>query len=978
MQWIHLARAAAFATLAISSVPTCTKPQRCVVSRFGGLFVAVLLAFITASSTVASQPDLRLFNELSSEQRALSAKRLSATGQGPLETKVYSFNPAVAKILHETGAATVAIDLPGAGTVEVDLRLEQQYGEAEMMVSGSVRGFEVAPVYLSFFPTGIEGSLLLPGNDLGALRYVIARAQGGAQLVSLLHPSASNAAAVADTISMADKPMAKAATVKKVAASVQGWYDDGTRVDVLPVFSKSFQQATKMNGKDLAEYAQSQIRNQANLAFSNSGLGHLTIRVVGILPNGSLDPALVLSRSIEQGLGGVGTALFASMDPEIENLRNKYGADHVTVIVENFSGVECGGSIIASVFTPGVQQYNAIARVHVDSYGKHSCAGYPELWIHEFGHNLGGRHAIIDEAAAFPTLSAYSYGYSGNSIRTIMGTPASSMNPGILYFSKPNGTCENKGQLVQCGSYANQVTGAPETNMTRFVEERFPLLSQIQTAADCKMNAVQLHQKVNAEGASNYVIDAVPHPDHCWADVVVDAASAEWLTAKTVLPVGSGSIIVSATPNMGAARVGLIKIGSTTIRILQNGAACSYVITPDQVSPVPYTSSTQRLAVTSATGCTYRLSTTGSWLKILSPASPVNGSAIVQIAVDQNVAPTARSAQVTIEPVNGQPAVSKIITQSGIPCAPTLSISGKSEVAGIGSTPVPVTATTALSPTYAAGTVTINVESAAGCPWSAASSDPTWLTASKASGSGGGVVTLAWSRNQAVTSRAGYFTVAGVNIPIVQADQPCAAVPQVDVASLLAGEVPATGKTFIIPVLNRYEPGRCSWVAGADGWAGLADVYIEFKDKPGVWVQGQGGYGDGTIKLVVNLSPRPARQEHFFIVTTATPAGATGSTSVVQDFWFTQVASACQITTSLDGGYTFAGYPNSTAMQLTVPAGCPWSIDGRGLSASPSSGVGPASVSIGPNYYNTTGQRTYGVVYINNAFQFGWSQDPAP
>jgi len=120
-------------------------------------------------------------------------------------------------------------------------------------------------------------------------------------------------------------------------------------------------------------------------------------------------------------------------DPQVNAMRDQYGADMVSLVVHNLSA--CGIGFLMSEpsvsFAPNAYQVTAW-----------DCAGANLTMPHEFGHIQGADHNPED-ASGYPTGAAYrwSYGhYIDGNYRTVMSysTPCSISCPRHPYFSNPN------------------------------------------------------------------------------------------------------------------------------------------------------------------------------------------------------------------------------------------------------------------------------------------------------------------------------------------------------------------------------------------------------------------------------------------------------------------------------------------------------------------------------------------------------------
>ncbi|MBL8747111.1 MAG: hypothetical protein JNK58_12245 [Phycisphaerae bacterium] len=159
----------------------------------------------------------------------------------------------------------------------------------------------------------------------------------------------------------------------------------------------------------------------ANVAYGNSQI-NLRIR-----------SAFKAETSYAQNATDMGVDLSALQNPndglmdEAHTLRNQYGADLVTLIV-NASNSACGIGYLMSSVGPSFQSlaFNVVARTCVSGL----------TFPHELGHNMGCAHDR-DNAGGASYAFAYGYRTPGNSYRTVMAYAPGTRVP---YFSNPDVT----------------------------------------------------------------------------------------------------------------------------------------------------------------------------------------------------------------------------------------------------------------------------------------------------------------------------------------------------------------------------------------------------------------------------------------------------------------------------------------------------------------------------------------------------------
>lgn len=160
----------------------------------------------------------------------------------------------------------------------------------------------------------------------------------------------------------------------------------------------------------------------ANVAYGNS---QITLRIRA---------AFKAETSYTQNSSDMGADLSALQNPsdgqmdDAHTLRNTYGADLVTLIVNGAAGGACGIGYIMTSVGPSFQNlaFNVVARTCVSGL----------TFPHELGHNMGCAHDR-DNAGSASWPYAYGYRTPNNLYRTVM---AYSPGTRVAYFSNPDVT----------------------------------------------------------------------------------------------------------------------------------------------------------------------------------------------------------------------------------------------------------------------------------------------------------------------------------------------------------------------------------------------------------------------------------------------------------------------------------------------------------------------------------------------------------
>jgi hypothetical protein len=218
-------------------------------------------------------------------------------------------------------------------------------------------------------------------------------------------------------------------------------------------------------------------------------------------------------------------------------------------------------------------------------------------------------------------------------------------------------------------------------------------------------------------------------------------ADAAWLSITSGAGgTGPGAVQFSAAANAGAGRTGTITAAGQTFTVIQD-SGCSAVVAPDTIAE-PAAGGSQNVGVTTAADCAWTAASNAPWITIAMPASGT-GNGNVQLDIQPNSG-AARSGTATVA---GQ--MVTVNQESGC----SVSIAPAGQAVGV-----------------AGGTGSFTVTAPAGCPWTAVSNNPEWLTVtSGASGSGAGIVQFNAVANASGAARTGTITVSGQTFTVTQA-----------------------------------------------------------------------------------------------------------------------------------------------------------------------------------------------------------------
>lgn len=331
-----------------------------------------------------------------------------------------------------------------------------------------------------------------------------------------------------------------------------------------------------------------------------------------------------------------------------------------------------------------------------------------------------------------------------------------------------------------------------------------------------------------------------------------------WITIQSASPgSGSGLVTFAVAATTGAARAGSLTVAGHKV-IVNQGQGCTYSISPTQES-VPATGGGGRVTVTAADGCGWSASSAVPWITITAGSSGSGGGVVTYTA-----AATTGPARSGTMQVAGQ----VVTVNQGQGCAFAIS---------------PANATVA----DAGGQTSFEVQSSAGCAWTAsASSQAPWITiASGASGNGNGTVQLTVAANTG-PARSGTVTAAGRTFTVNQG-QGCTFAIVPASASIADAGGPASFEV--------QSPAGCGWTAASQApWITVAS--------------GGSGSGNGIVQLTVGANTGPGRMG------TVTAGGHT--------FTVNQ-GSGCSYALTPASENVPAGGANGT-VNIAAPAGCGW------------------------------------------------------
>lgn len=326
---------------------------------------------------------------------------------------------------------------------------------------------------------------------------------------------------------------------------------------------------------------------------------------------------------------------------------------------------------------------------------------------------------------------------------------------------------------------------------------------------------------------------------------------------------------VQPTPGVNyEARVSAVGSGgngeSTTSNPFSWAAPCVPGISPTNRT-ISAGAATGSVGVTLAAACGWTAVSNAAWITVTGGASGT-GNGTVNYSVAANSSITQRVGTITIA------GLTFTVTQSGVNCSTTVA---------------PLSASIAST----GGSGSTGVTSPAGCPWSAVSAAPSWLTVTGgASGNGNGTVSYSVGANPDGLARQGTIAIGGQIFVVDQAPAPCTYS-----ISPTSANFAAAGATSTTTVTA---PDGCVWsaVSSAPSWL--------------VVITGANGNGDGTVTFAAGPNPLTQTRQ-----ATLSIGGRT--------FTVNQAAAPCTYSLA-PASVSIASGASSGTTTVTAQAGCSW------------------------------------------------------
>ena len=346
--------------------------------------------------------------------------------------------------------------------------------------------------------------------------------------------------------------------------------------------------------------------DQANAVYANSGITS-RLRLVHYEQIAYSD-----SGSFVTDLNRLTTTGDGYMD-NVHTLRNTYGADLVSLFVENKQ--YCGYAWIGP---------NAIYAFSVVNRG---CASGNMSFVHELGHNVGALHDPYVDSSTSP----YAYGHGTTDAsqrwRTVMAYNDACVAAGtsctrIPYFSNPN---LSYGDPPHALGTISTNDNARVHNQNAYTVANFRSVG----ATSCTFTFSPTSASIGAP-ATNGSFSVTAGAGCAWNST----SSASWLAiGASSGTTASGTMYYSAAANGGPARSASISVGGKSFAVSQ-ASGCTYSLSPTSASVVAGGGS-GTFTLTAGAGCSWSVASSASWLTV-SSATSGTGNATVSYSVAAN------------------------------------------------------------------------------------------------------------------------------------------------------------------------------------------------------------------------------------------------------------------------------------------------------------------------------------------------------
>ena len=460
----------------------------------------------------------------------------------------------------QKAASAIRVDLFDGQAVSVTRDRLERRADADYTWHGRLPGHPRGYALITIVNGQVSGTIELGDAGPGArTRYRIETTADGVPLLQQI-----DAASFPDDHPAGVEPLAPATTLKSklrvgadaLSSTTETFVtkaDSAATIDVMIVYSN---QTAAAAGGAIAAQAQQAV-DTANLVYANSGIT-TRLRLVYAGP-ANYDE----SGDFNTDLNRLTTGTDGYMDG-VAGLRNTYGADLVSLFVEN--GQYCGMGWIGPNANYGFSVINR------------GCASGNLSYPHELGHNFGARHDAYVDAATTP----YAYGHGwvdvGQGWRDVMAYNNACAAYGvncarIAYFSNPN---------LTYGSPPDPLGSTATADVARVHNQNALTVANFRASTQggstsCSWSLGASGAGIDA-GAGSASVAVTTQAGCTWNGT----SNAAWLTAGAGGS-GPGTLAYSYAANSGPVRTGTLTVGGIAFTVSQ-ASGCTYALSAGSAS----------------------------------------------------------------------------------------------------------------------------------------------------------------------------------------------------------------------------------------------------------------------------------------------------------------------------------------------------------------------------------------------------------
>ena len=606
-----------------------------------GLAAALAALLLGTAAAHAATPLPMLLSSPPAADTRRQAAAAPAAGAAVARQRAIAVNLDLLDSPVGTAPAQLGVELFNGQIVTLERGRIERRGPGNYTWHGHVQGYERGDAVLTVVNGQIAGTIELVDNAIRSTEtYELHTGADGAQSLRRLDPGAFPPDhPPGHELMNASRPHEHERAAQASTPSTAA--DSGSTIDVMIVYSN---QTAAAAGSAIDAQVQQAV-DRANLAYSNSGIA-TRLQLVHYQ-----QVAYDESNNFSTDLNRLTNGSDGYMD-EVPALRNTYGADLVSLFVEN--GQYCG---IGWVGSSASYAFTVVNR---------GCAGGNLSLAHELGHNMGALHDPYVDSSTSPFAYGHGYTYPTGGWRTVMAyndacAAAGTYCTRIAYFSTP---------LLSYGSPATPLGTAAVSDNARVINgaayavANFRAAVTSTTATACSYTLTPTSATATAAGG-NASFSVSAGSGCAWNAL----SSAAWLTISAGSGTSaSGTLQYSVAPNAGPARSGTLAVGDQTFTVNQ-ATGCTYALSPGSAS-LGASAATGNVALTTNATCTWSAGSSAAWLTVTSATTGTGGTTVGYAATANTGAQ--RSANLSLG------GVTFVVTQAAAPTPASLSLSATS------------------------------------------------------------------------------------------------------------------------------------------------------------------------------------------------------------------------------------------------------------------------------------------------------------